>query len=361
MTASAPRIAALDALRGMAALTIVFHHYWFLAPAGSRPLESVLGVVNEYGRLAVPLFYTLSGYIFFSVYGAAIGERRIDGRAFFWLRASRLYPLQIVTLFVVAGLQAAALAVTGHYFTYDHNDLLHFVLNLTFLQYGWVDPAMSFNGPAWSLSIEAGLYVCFFVFARAYGMAAGPRLGLAALWLALSVVRDRLPISGPINPFIVEGLDCFFLGGCLQLTEAWRERPRLWLGLVLLALGVGLFFATGGRREAAPIFFAGLALASLASAAFGRVAVSSPLAWLGDISYSTYLWHFPVQIALVILSATLVPLNFSSPATLAAYVSLTLAISTLSFHYFETPAQGAIRRWITLAPARASAPLEANA
>jgi peptidoglycan/LPS O-acetylase OafA/YrhL len=361
MNASAPRIASLDALRGLAALTIVFHHYWFLAPPGSRPFEPVLGVVNEYGRLAVPLFYTLSGYIFFSVYGAAIAERRVDGSAFFWLRVSRLYPLQFVTLFVVAGLQAAALAATGHYFTYNHNDLLHFALNLTFLQYGWVDPAMSFNGPAWSLSIEAGLYLSFFVFARAFGMAARPRLCLTALWLALSVLRDRLPLSGPINPFIVEGLVCFFLGGSLQLTEAWREWPKLWLGLLLLALGAGLFLATGGRREAAPLFFAGLALTALGSAAFGRVAVSRPLAWLGDISYSTYLWHFPVQIALVVLSATVTPLNFSAPATLLVYVGLTLAISTLSFHYFETPARRAIRRWTTLAPARASASLATNA
>ena len=102
MKASAPRIAALDALRGLAALAIVVHHYWFLAPAGSRPLESALGIVYEYGRLAVPLFYLLSGYIFFSAYAAALGERRLSGGSFFWLRASRLYPLHLMTLLAVA-------------------------------------------------------------------------------------------------------------------------------------------------------------------------------------------------------------------------------------------------------------------
>ena len=342
MKASAPRIAALDALRGLAALAIVVHHYWFLAPAGSRPLESALGGVYEYGRLAVPLFYLLSGYIFFSAYAAALGERRLSGGAFFWLRASRLYPLHLMTLLAVAGLQGLVLALTGSYFQYPHNDVVHFALNLAFLHFAWVDPVMSFNGPTWSLSIEAALYVTFFAFARAFGTSLWPRLGVGALCLALSAVRDWLPLTGPLNAFFAEGLACFFLGGCLQLTEGWRARPKLALALALLALGAGLFWATGGRRETTPLLFAGIALAALA---MRGLAAWKPLVWLGDISYSTYLWHFPMQLALIAFSAAVIPLPFSSPLTLALYVGLVLAVSTLSFRYFEAPARAAIRRW----------------
>ena len=341
---TAPRIASLDALRGLAALAIVVHHYWFLAPEGARPFESVLGVIYEYGRLAVPLFYLLSGYIFFAAYAAAVGERRIEGRDFFWLRASRLYPLHLLTLLAVAGLQTLVLAVSGKYFNYPHNDLPHFVLNLLFVQFAWVDPVMSFNGPSWSLSIEAGLYLTFFAFARAFGAAAAPRLGFAAFCLALSAVRDVLPLSGPLNAFFAEGLACFFLGGALQLTDPWRDRPKLALGLAAFALGAGLFYLTGGRREAAPIAFAGLALVALALPAFRRLAATRPLVWLGDISYSSYLWHFPVQLALVAVSAEMA-LPFSSPAMVALYVGLALAVSTVSFRFFEAPARAAIRRW----------------
>jgi peptidoglycan/LPS O-acetylase OafA/YrhL len=341
MKASAPRIAALDALRGLAALAIVVHHYWFLA----RPLQATLGWVYEYGRLAVPLFYLLSGYIFFSAYAAALGERRLDGRAFFWLRASRLYPLHLLTLLVVLGLQALIFAQTGGYFQYRHNDAVHFALNLAFLQFSWADPLMSFNGPTWSLSIEAALYLTFFAFARAFGAAAWPRLGFGALCLALSAGRDGLPLSGPLNAFFAEGLGCFFLGGALQLTEGCGERRKLALGVALLALGAGLFWLTGGRRETTPVLFAGLALTALAGPGMSRLLAFRPLVWLGDISYSTYLWHFPVQLALVAFSAAALPLPFASPALLALYVGLVLAVSTLSYRYFEAPARAAIRRW----------------
>jgi peptidoglycan/LPS O-acetylase OafA/YrhL len=201
---------------------------------------------------------------------------------------------------------------------------------------------MSFNGPTWSLSIEAALYVTFFAFARAFGAAVWPRLGLGALCLALSAVRDWLPLNGPLNAFFAEGLACFFLGGCLQLTESWRDRPKFALALALLALGAGLFYLTGGRRETTPLLFAGIALSALGK---HGLAAWKPLVWLGDISYSTYLWHFPTQLALVAFSAAVVPLPFSSPLTLALYVGLVLAVSTLSFHYFEAPARAAIRRW----------------
>ncbi len=353
---NASRIAPLDALRGLAALAVAVFHYGILARGGPLPLQGELGWVYEFGRLAVPLFYMLSGYIFFEAYARPLGERRLGGRDFFWLRASRLYPLHLMTLIVAAGLQFLALRATGGYFGYSHNDVPHFLLNLAFLQFSWFDPIMSFNGPSWSLTIEAALYLVFFAFARTFGAALRPRLGFGLLCLGLSSVRGLLPLSGPLNVFFAEGLGCFFVGGCLQATEGWSNRPKLALGLAVLALGAGLFYATGGRRETTPILFAGIVLVALGLPTFRRVAAWRGFAWLGDISYSTYLWHFPVQIALAVVSATVLPLTFSSPWTLALYVGATLAVSTLSFHYFEAPARALVRRWAaarTLATARA--------
>jgi peptidoglycan/LPS O-acetylase OafA/YrhL len=341
---NANRIAPLDAIRGLAALGVALLHYALLTPDGARPFQAALWWVYGYGQLAVPLFYLLSGYIFFEAYARPLGEGRLTGRDFFWLRASRLYPLHLLTLLTVAALQALAWRAAGHYFAYVHNDWRHFLLNLGFLQFGWFDPVMSFNGPTWSLTIEAGLYVTFFAFARRFGAAARPRLAFGALCLALSSARMLLPLSGPINVFFAEGLGCFFVGGCLQLTERWPERPRLLGGLALLALGAGLFHATGGRRETAPVLFAGATMLALALPAFRRAADWRLFGWLGEISYSTYLWHFPVQIALVVVSATIMPLSFSSPAMLALYLALTLSISTLSFRWFEAPARALVRR-----------------
>jgi peptidoglycan/LPS O-acetylase OafA/YrhL len=51
-----------------------------------------------------------------------------------------------------------------------------------------------------------------------------------------------------------------------------------------------------------------------------------------------------------IVAKTMAPLNFSSPASLALYLALTLLISTLSFHFFEAPARESLRRWAFARP-----------
>ena len=351
------RIAPLDALRGMAALGVAFYHYGLLAPAGARPLEGAFGWLYDVGRLAVPLFYMLSGYIFFAAYARPLEKRELNGRDFFWLRASRLYPLHLLTLVVTAGLQALALRAIGGYFFYSHNDLHHFLLNLAFLQFSWFDPVMSFNGPSWSLTIEAALYLTFLAIARGFGAAAAPRLAFGALCLAISTARGWLPLSGPLNVFFAEGLGCFFVGGCLELAAGRSDRFKVVSGLALLGLGAWLLYVTDGRREATPILFAGVVMLALGAPPLRRAAESPLFAWLGDISYSTYLWHFPIEIALAVVSAALVPIAFSSVGALALYLGLTLAISTLSFRYFETPARGLVRRW---AAARHPRPLAAG-
>jgi peptidoglycan/LPS O-acetylase OafA/YrhL len=347
---SASRNASLDALRGLAALGVVIYHYHMIAPAGARPLEAGLSWLYGYGELAVPLFYMLSGYIFFDAYAEPLGQGRLGGSAFFWLRASRLYPLHLLTLLAVAGLQSVAWRVGVENFRYSNNDALHFLLNLGFLQFGWLAPTMSFNFPSWSLSIEAGLYVAFFYFARRFGAAARPRLAIGALCLILSSAREMLPLTGPLNVFFAEGLGCFFVGGCLQLTAIWPQRARLWLGLALFAGGAALFLLSGRLRETTPAAFAGVVLLAQTIGPFRRAAGSRVLAWLGDISYSAYLWQIPVLYVLTIVSATVWALNFSSPAALALYLALTLAISTLSFRYFEAPARERLRRWAFARP-----------
>jgi len=84
------------------------------------------------------------------------------------------------------------------------------------------------------------------------------------------------------------------------------------------------------------------------------------LAWLGDISYSTYLWHMPVQIALVIFSARVAPIAFSSPWALALYFALVFAVSSFSYRYFEVPARGWMRRWAMEKPAAVGAAAPAS-
>jgi len=131
MQPGAERWSLLDALRGLAALTVVFWHwghFWFEgAPVDgfSRtmfPLYALLAPLYDYGWIAVDMFFVLSGFIFFWKYEAAIGRRSIGPWRFALLRIARLYPLQLLTLILVAGLQAVYRAQFGHAFVYANND-----------------------------------------------------------------------------------------------------------------------------------------------------------------------------------------------------------------------------------------------
>lgn len=166
------RLHALDASRGLAALTVVIWHwqhffYTNTAPAvdfrrDSQPLYSALKLFYEQGKWGVEYFFILSGFIFFWIYHDAIKERSIRAKEFFIHRFSRLYPLHAVTLFIVALLQAYHTNLRGHPFTYPENDFYHLTLNLFFASHWGLQKGWSFNAPSWSVSVEILLYAAFF-------------------------------------------------------------------------------------------------------------------------------------------------------------------------------------------------------
>lgn len=97
------RFRSLDALRGVAALSVVlwhWKHFFFVGYAlpvdfdeAAQPLYSLLRVFYDFGWLAVDLFFLLSGFIFFRLYSQRIENRDISAARFSAHRFSRLYPL----------------------------------------------------------------------------------------------------------------------------------------------------------------------------------------------------------------------------------------------------------------------------
>ncbi len=342
-------------MRGLAALAVVIFHYNHLTAGRGKPFEAVLGPVYAYGNHAVPLFFILSGYIFFAIYSDRIADRNIGVRDFAVARLSRLYPLHLVTLLIVAILQAIYMRVTGGFLIYRNNDALHFILNILMLQFGWFPAGFSFDGPAWSISVEVGLYVSFFLFCSVCGRSIVALAAVAAAFLALTLAHITSVPYGPLHPFMSEGLGCFFLGGCLRrLQAALPGRALFALGVMAMLAGAGLAFKFDIRNMLIIGVFPGLILISLASGLLLRVSEFRPLVALGEVSYSIYLWHFPVQIAFALFAAEVAGLDFATPGVFWMYIAATFLAGAGSHRWIEVPAKRAIRDW-----ARGGAPAPA--
>jgi peptidoglycan/LPS O-acetylase OafA/YrhL len=384
------RLYSLDALRGVAALAVVFWHWQhFFAVGGdwqegwrreTQPLWWLFKPLYLTGWAAVDLFFALSGFVFFWLYAEAIRTRAMDAGKFAVLRASRLYPLFFVTLIYVLCMQAVFHAKSGAYFIFPADDWWHFAASLVMAQQ-WLPPNtdQTFNGPAWSVSIEVLLYCLFFLACRA-GLR-GPKTAIALSLCGIFLIDW--------NWFIARGICGYFLGGAVYfVTERIKvsaHAPRIAriIGLTAIALwgvvlvetlygplhaacdwlagaaspGLGRFYAAENDNfflllfvyTVSPVTIAGLALhEQVLGGTYAK------LHWLGDISYSTYMIHFPLQVTCAVLAWQFaVPSSwFQTDIALVLFYAVLIGLGLASYRWLERPAQSLIRSLGSAARAR---------
>lgn len=355
---SRERIHPLDSLRGIAAFGVtLFWHYSHFGPG--RVFQGPVAYwLYDYGLMLVDFFFVLSGFVLSHVYLEALARREIRPLRFFILRFSRLYPLHLATLLFVAGMQAWRSRQGLEAFVYQANDLGHFVLNLLFLQQGIVRTVYSYNGPAWSLTIEEVSYFAFFVtlyfFASSFRWIFVSLVALGA-WINLANLDTHL-----FNLDISRGLVGFF-GGALafQLHRYAREQGKsAWLALASLLIGSAVIASNvtyGYSRTPSMliphslVIFPAIVLLILNTPILDRLFSLRPLAYLGEISFSVYLLHFPVQLVLVTLDETQgLGLARFSLGFFTLYTLCVVGISVVSLHGFERPVQNWLRaRWLS--------------
>lgn len=347
------RMYSLDVLRGVAALVVVlwhWQHFFFAetyAPqnfdSSEQPLFSIFSVFYTHGSLAVELFFCISGFIFFSLYSKSVLQKKTTALHFFVRRFSRLYPLHIATFLITAILQVAYLRLNDHYFVYPFNDWYHALLNVFFVSAWGFETGWSFNAPVWSVSVEVLLYLLFFIVC----------LTRASLYLLPPCLLGVGILIYPENFKVASGLMGFFSAGIFYLINRQIVKKLGWLAATMLNVAIITFVvvATSELEELHTVMVTTLlfpavvslmALGSLRSRKFS----AKRLRGLGDISFSLYLIHFPLQIIFVLVAETLSIERtiFYSPWTLLGFSVVLLAISTLSYYRFERPLQHWIRK-----------------
>jgi peptidoglycan/LPS O-acetylase OafA/YrhL len=372
---------SLDALRGLAALSVVFWHWGHFFHRGTelvsfsatrQPLYWLFWPCYTKGARAVDMFFCLSGFIFFWLYGSKVARGLISAREFAVLRFSRLYPLHLLTLLLVGAGQALYLSRHGSFFVYEFNDTYHFVLQLLFASHWGFQRGASFNGPVWSVSIEVLLYFIFFIICS---------LGLRRWWhlvllLVASFVVKRIyfPLGWAMISFFMGGLSfCAVerlrqngfsrraMQGLIILTAlAWLVMPPVVsLGLISRAyhsgfpageptiLGKHLIGSAVGfvNEFSYNLVLFPLTATTLALVEISRGTLGKRLSFLGDISYSSYLLHFPLQLGFVLVGSSLSSGSpfYYSPVSLVLFFATLIPLSLGSYWFLERPAQAFLR------------------
>jgi peptidoglycan/LPS O-acetylase OafA/YrhL len=375
------RVVGLDGIRGIAALFVVLHHTYLISyptyPVNSGP--SWLAWLM-YGHLAVVVFIALSG---FSLgIGPARRDWQLGGKArFAWRRAWRILPPYWAAL-VFSCIMAWSVAPEPGSAAPNAKAVVVYGL---LLQDVFGSPVP--NGAFWSIAVEAQLYIVFpllLVLLRRAGKVAM----VAAVTITVVTVGVLAPHSSAVHVLIrltPQFASLFAIGlaaaGILRASERVRNLPWQWFSLAALVPVLVVLVVQGTVWFNGNQYWVDLALAPaiacfLAAVATGRARSvrwlldTRPVRRLGTFSYSLYLIHAPIVVAVSdrIVAPHLSPGLPRFLLTLALALPLSLLFGRWFAAVFEIPFQryrswaalkeASLKRW---RPAPAAAPPEAEA
>lgn len=331
--------ADLDGLRALAVLAVVFYH--------------LSGKLLPGGYLGVDIFFVLSGYLITNIIWRECLNRDFSIRRFYERRVRRIMPALLVLLLVVSAC-ASGLLLPVDLMGYAKSVFatLGFIANMYFWRDTNYFAQIADEKPllhVWSLGVEEQFYIIFpllvLLCIRWRRSALVPvTSALVVISFLTNILAIRMGESTPAFFFLPMRAWELGAGALLALTPPSRSlSPWLRHTLALLAgalLVLGIFFdyhVPGGLIPAALWTVLGATLVIH----LGRVGGSwltkcfsfSGMVWIGLISYSLYLWHWPV---LVFTRYYFVQTSLSPVAATIAVVSM-FALAALSWRYVERP------------------------
>jgi len=352
------RYVALDGLRGLAALFVVFYH----APWPTH-FSATQFVQNAY--LSVDFFFVLSGFVIAANYAGAIVDAA-SLRDFLQRRFFRLYPLHLLVLLTLVALETlkyfarGAIASEVPPFNGPNSPSL-LVESLLMAQGLGLENRLGWNPPSWSVSAEFATYLLYGL-AATRGLLRRDRtmLVLAAaamiVYFVVAITQQTLDVTYFLG--LVRSVAGFSLGVAVQrfspsadrLTEAslWRLAPFVALAALAtlaLAKGASVFIAI-------PLCVALVATLQFDRGGVARLLSTGPMQFLGRTSYSIYLVHMPILYVATILLKRLpgvgahagphgVALDIASPwlgdLLFVGAIALVLCVARFTYAAIEEP------------------------
>jgi peptidoglycan/LPS O-acetylase OafA/YrhL len=367
----------LDALRGVAALTVVVSHFVLLGPL-FWIIKSPLRVV-ALGHEAVIFFFELSGFVLALQLRSS---RRVPYRDYLLRRICRIYlpylAVLIVTFSIVDAISVRSVSWASNWFNqiwsgpFTGTEIVdHFIFIGRFNAY-------QMNPVIWSLIYEARIslimpLVVFLLAQVSARKALLAALAISVLAFVLLGIEGGEPLSANFDgdwPMTLHYLGMFIVGATLAIHRAsWRQ----WLmkdgrTRIVFAISVVLYFTSRSvlsitMSALGQCLFdwlvaagtAGLISTSLVSARFASVLALRPITFLGMISYSLYLTHVVVLLTVV----HLMPSADSMWRTIVTAALLVVPVATVAHFAIERPAM-MLGHFLTLRRGRTAAAQRAN-
>ncbi|MCG6924982.1 MAG: acyltransferase [Acidobacteria bacterium] len=327
----------VDGLRAIAVLLVLFHHLDVAGMSG--------------GYVGVDVFFVISGFLITRIIHSEIREGRFTLAGFYVRRVRRILPVLGVVVaattaaaaFLVpvsqleemAGSVVAVALFVSNVFFWRHTDYFSVAADLKPLLH------------MWSLSVEEQYYLLFPLFMVAVRRLSTRRLVaalgvLTALSLAICVSLSQ---SHPVAAFYLAHARAWelLLGGLLAVQTFPAPSSRL-VGSVLSTLGLVMVFSSAFLLTRSSVFPGWNALSpcvgtlliihggSVGGTTVGWLLSVPAVRYIGRISYSLYLWHWP---ALVVVRSNVVGELTVGHKLLV--LATTFLLSALSYRYVETP------------------------
>lgn len=327
----------IQSLRAVAVLAVILFHF--------NPAWLPGGFVG------VDVFLVISGYLIASILldKKAQPDYQLANtmRVFYVSRFKRIAPAYFAMM-VLVSLSVAVLFIPQDLAIYKKSLNQAAILNSNHYFAGFGDYFAPANHEqpllhTWSLAIEIQFYLLapFLILLLPNKML--PWL-LATLLVGLTSLADYhlriLGIQQETYYSLYARLPAFFAGA---LAAMWMRNVNggglPWLG----SIGLVLVLVSAAVQPLLGPFPGGLALLPVAGVvlvllrpvqgSIGQILASKPMVWVGMLSYSLYLWHWPVLALLRYFTGSPV---LDVPHSLL-FVALTVLLATLSYHFVETP------------------------
>jgi peptidoglycan/LPS O-acetylase OafA/YrhL len=327
----------IDGLRAIAVLSVIFNH------AG-------IGLFSG-GYIGVDVFFVISGYLITTIIARELHTNEFSLVRFYERRIRRIFPA-LFTVIAFTALVCAVIYDSSKFMAFGKSLIAttFFLSNINFWQEsGYFDISSQLKPllHTWSLAVEEQFYIFFpllMMLLIRYVRRAVPLI-LSILAIISLVASIHLVSTDPVAAFYLPHVRAWELlaGAIVALSiSAVSIHKTLrntfeFLGILMILIPIFAYSESThfpGLAAVPPVF--GTALIILCGerekSFIGKLLSLPALVFIGKISYSLYLWHWPL-----LIFGNYYAIRPLTPFEILLELALIFLLSTLSWRYIETP------------------------